>query len=818
MAISKEDWSALSTLLDEGLDIEPSGRAAWLNRQTHLSPPLLASLRQMLAQGAGDFALPTLPAYGPIGVDAQQVSDLTPGAVVGAYRLIKELGSGGMGTVWLAERDDHILKRQVALKLPHSALPQLAERFAREREILSSLVHPHIARLYDAGVAANGRPYLAIEYVDGQPIKDYCKDKRLGTHERIALFLQILSAVQYAHSQLVVHRDLKPGNVLVTEQGEVRLLDFGIAKLMGDASLGHTELTQAWGNVLTPSYAAPEQILGLPIGTAADIYALGVMLYELLTEHLPYRLARETRGAMEDAILHTDATLPSHMVAAHDKFLRSQLRGDLDAIVLKAIKKSPTDRYATVAAFADDLQRYLRGAPVLAQIDSRWYRAKKFVVRYRWSVVGVMVLILGLGAGLGVALWQANEARASERSAQAVSDFMQGIFLANSVQQGDPLKARQVTARELLDIAADKLEDSLKDAPQAKMKMLLMFSELYSQLGLEERSMAFADQHAVLASSLTGADSETSIEAQLMLISTLRAVNPDHPRLAQALDAVQASLDRRKEFQGERRAIHAVMAAEYLIDRDLAKAVALANQAVPLIRTTTATDVSMTALKAARINYLAGNCTDARSFAQESITSAKALDARGELGAGGKTVYGAAYETLALAEFCLGNAEQVLPNLEQALQASQTNFGEDDPETIRIRARLADYFFRAGNPSAGIAMLDEAQRRMQNQSPASTSRLYQDALAAVAHAQVSAGRAESALSNTRKLLALRPGLDASPTLAAVWRDQVRSLLILKRSAQATEALERAIAMRKKSGLNAPWVIQEELALEKLVAP
>jgi tetratricopeptide (TPR) repeat protein len=224
----------------------------------------------------------------------------------------------------------------------------------------------------------------------------------------------------------------------------------------------------------------------------------------------------------------------------------------------------------------------------------------------------------------------------------------------------------------------------------------------------------------------------------------------------------------------------------------------------------------MTALKAARINYVAGNCTAARSFAQESITSAKALEARGELGAGGKTVYGAAYETLALAEFCLGNASQVLPNFEQALQSSQSNFGEDDPETIRICARLADYFFSTNDPANGAAMLDEAQRRLQNQPPGSSTRLYQDALAVIAHAQINAGRAESALVNTRKLLELRPGLDASPTLAAVLRDQARALLILKRTNEARQALERAVAMRKKSGLEAPAVLQEELSLEKLL--
>ena len=271
--------------------------------------------RRIRARGAGRSPL-TLETLGIVPnrfIAAIRENASWVGKQFGTYRILSLLGRGGMGSVWLAERTDGLFSRQVALKLVHPALisPVLMERSAREREILAALNHPNIARLIDAGVAEDGQPYLALEYVDGMQLTSYCDEHRLPIRARLALFQQVLSAVQYAHASLVIHRDLKPSNILVTQDGHVYLLDFGIAKLLEDGNAEFTELTQIGGLAMTPEYAAPEQIAGAPVTIAADLYALGVMLYELLIGERPYKLKRFTRGALEEAILQMDPVAPS---------------------------------------------------------------------------------------------------------------------------------------------------------------------------------------------------------------------------------------------------------------------------------------------------------------------------------------------------------------------------------------------------------------------------------------------------------------------------------------------------------------------------
>ena len=297
------------------------------------------------------------------------------GRRVGPYRLLRLLGRGGMGAVWLAERADGMSERKVALKLPHASVVGSAprERFAREGSILGTLENPLIARLLDAGVAEDGQPYLAIEYVEGTSLTTYCDANRLALNARIALMVQVLSAVQHAHKNLVIHRDLKPANILVTREGQVRLVDFGIAKLMIDGQASETELTQIGGRALTPDYASPEQIAGRPVSTASDVYSLGVVLYVLMCGQRPYRLPRDSRGALEEAILSAQPIKPSLQHITDDiaearsttpKRLAHALAGDLETIVLKALKKDPARRYTTADALMQDLRRYLAGEPV----------------------------------------------------------------------------------------------------------------------------------------------------------------------------------------------------------------------------------------------------------------------------------------------------------------------------------------------------------------------------------------------------------------------------------------------------------------------
>ncbi|MET0348968.1 MAG: serine/threonine-protein kinase [Rhizobacter sp.] len=412
-------WPAINALLDEALNLPAAERAGWLEGLIGEHAAHREALRALLAHQAEvetDDFLSTLPRLESRHFDPPSPDDPKAGAQVGGYRLVMEIGQGGMGTVWLAERSDGWVQRSVALKLPRRAWGDgFAERLAREREILATLEHEHIARLLDAGVDASGRPFLAMEYVAGQPIDTHCSDNALPVRDRIALLLQVMAAVGHAHARLVVHRDLKPGNILVTPDGQVKLLDFGIAKLLEGDRTRRSPLTELTGRPLTPEYASPEQIRGESLGTGADVYALGVVAYELLAGERPYRLKRGSAAEIEEAIANAEPRLASD--AAASPALKKQLRGDLDAILNRALKKSVDARYPSVEAFAQDHGRHLRGVPVQARPDSTAYRAGRFLRRHRLASAMTAALAVSVVVGASVSFWQAGVARAQQQLA-----------------------------------------------------------------------------------------------------------------------------------------------------------------------------------------------------------------------------------------------------------------------------------------------------------------------------------------------------------------------------------------------------------------
>ena len=524
MKFTDEEWLVLSRLLDEILTLPADERQAWLEALPHDTENLKPTLHALFAQRATaetNRFLKTLPKIGRQGVADASVGNLSGGAIVGPYRLLRELGQGGMGSVWLAERTDGVLKRPVALKLPHVDVhaSALAERFARERDILAALSHTHIARLYDAGVTADGQPFLALEYVDGRPLVAYCDEHRLELPQRLSLFLQVLDAVQYAHAHLVVHRDLKPSNILVTDDGQVRLLDFGIAKLLDEGQASDSELTQVAGRLLTPDYASPEQISGAPLTTATDVYSLGVVLYELVTGERPYRLQRDSRGALEEAILQADIVRPSAAcknvgLAAARRLplvkLKKALTGDLDTIVLAALKNSPAERYGSVTAFADDIRRHLMHQPVGARRDSLAYRATKFIRRNRLAVslstLAVLALVAGLAGTITEALRATQQAEIAEaergradeqaRAATAQRDFtlrelarsaaindLNAFLLSDAAFSGRPF-----TAGELLSRAAKIVEGEQLDSDATRVEMLIAVGEQYAAVDRPEEA------------------------------------------------------------------------------------------------------------------------------------------------------------------------------------------------------------------------------------------------------------------------------------------------------------------------------------------
>lgn len=423
---SKPRYAQISNLLDEALELDPGARGAWLEALERRDPEIAIELRELLEPAADSVAERILTAAGELANQLSALPETEPslaGRRFGPYCVRSLIGHGGMATVWLADRVDGQFARRVALKLAQQAFMTrgLTERLLRERAILASLDHPNIARLYDTGVSEDGQPYLALEYVAGVPITTYCDTQQLSVQGRLALFDQVLGAVHYAHAHLVIHRDLKPSNILVTAEGRVCLLDFGIAKLFTAQTAQETELTQLTGRAMSLAYAAPEQIAGAPISIAADIYSLGVMLYELLVGQRPYKLPRNSRGALEEAILWTEPTsltrAPLDEAAAtvrstSMKRLARTVRGDLNTIVLKALHKSPRDRYATVDALREDLRRWRVGEPVLAQPNSLLYRTRKFVRRH-WVAVAVSVAFaLTLLTGLAATTY---EVRVAER-------------------------------------------------------------------------------------------------------------------------------------------------------------------------------------------------------------------------------------------------------------------------------------------------------------------------------------------------------------------------------------------------------------------
>jgi eukaryotic-like serine/threonine-protein kinase len=501
-----QQWSALSALYEQADGLTADALAVWLFQLEAEQNPLLPQLKRMLAARAevetNDF-LGTLPKLHSPSPTAG--ANWAQGRQVGPYRLLRPLGEGGMAEVWLAERADGAIKRRVAIKLPfpRAGRETFAVRFDRERDILATLRHPNIAGLYDAGVTAEGQAWLALEYVDGEPLAAWCDQQRLSLRERVTLFRQVLLAVQHAHANLVIHRDLKPANILVTAQGEVRLLDFGIAKLLeaqGDA-MPETELTRQGGSPLTPRYASPEQLTGMPLTTACDVYSLGVVFYELISGERPYEIKVESAAQLEHAILEIEPRAPSRRALtelhAADcaglsvKALRKALAPELDAIVLRCLAKQPSARYASVDAVIADIDRWLNGEAVLARAPGAWYRFGKFAARNRLGVALGAGAVLSLIAVTAVAVVMGLQAREESARAVAARDFMLGIF-----KRADQEKSRgaDITARDMLATGRKDVLTRLADQPSLQAELLEGIAKIQRDMGENTTADAtFAD-------------------------------------------------------------------------------------------------------------------------------------------------------------------------------------------------------------------------------------------------------------------------------------------------------------------------------------
>jgi tetratricopeptide (TPR) repeat protein len=504
MESSASRWARLRDLFDDLSDVAESERKARLEALRDEDPTLATELAAMLREHDSDDPL-ALEDLGP----PPESGSVAPGQRIGRYRLVEMVGRGGMGQVFLAERVDGQFEQQVALKLMRGALHagEDLDRFRAERQILAKLEHPNIARLLDGGITEDGAPYIVMELVRGRPITRYCDEQGLDIDARLELFTQACEAVQAAHRRLVVHRDLKPSNILVTDGGAVKLLDFGIAKLLEPDGTASAPLTRTGLYVLTPEYASPEQVSGEDVGTTADVYALGLLLYELLTgvkaqpveESSPlgiFRAVCEARPERPSRRAADASAEGSDRAAARGGLtpsrLARRLRGDLDTIVEMATRKEADRRYLSVEDLADDVRRHRTSLPVRARRDTAGYHIAKFVGRHRIAVAAAAIAVLALIGGLTVSLTSLVQARAAEARAVAEADasrelagFLVGLFRATD-PEADP--GAEVTARSLLDRGADDVQARLEDRPELRADLLLAIGRAYFQLGLGEEA------------------------------------------------------------------------------------------------------------------------------------------------------------------------------------------------------------------------------------------------------------------------------------------------------------------------------------------
>ncbi len=641
--------------------------------------------------------------------------DSSPPEQVGPYRILKELGQGGMGMVYLAQQEEPV-RRQVALKLIQAGvgLDEVVRRFQTERHILANLHHPNIATFYDAGTTDDGRqPYFAMEHVEGLTIEEYCDKRRLSIRDRLQLFRKVCSAVELAHRNLVVHRDIKPANILVDETGTPKLLDFGIAKLLQAESGVHTVLaTQGSHGPMTVPYASPEMVAGEPVTTASDVYSLGVLLYRLLSGHHPYAVQGLSFVEAARVIRKEDPTRPSTVVGSEERStdpgtkelltpgtvadnrgtdprkLKLRLAGDLDCIVLKALRKQPKDRYGSVAELSEDLRRHLDGLPVLARAGDRWYHAKKYVHRHRWGLAvaaSILLLLVGFAVAMTVLYRQTLDERNQARMSRDL--FVEILESTNPRNKDENLSVEDVVQR-----GVDLYDESFRVELRVQANVLDSLGVVYSHRGhyesarplLEEalriRLEIFGADHLLVGESLVNlaflegeAQNEVALSYSEKGLGILRThYDESHPELAKATSAYASQLYRFGELD---------KAEELYL-----KALAMKRDRYGSDHLSVAT--SLAVMGTLRLRQ--GDHESARLYYQE------ALEIRRSRLPETHPVLASSYYETAMVLATQRHYEEAIPLFRKALEIRMANMGRDHPTVALSRFSLAFYSQRAG--------------------------------------------------------------------------------------------------------------------------
>ena len=701
-------WNRADRLFDEALDLPPGERSAFLDRACGEDTGLRELVGRLLAS-AGEETSAVEPGgalRGPLWNRLQgelaREEELVPGTLVGRYRIVRELGRGGMAVVYLAERADGQFEQQVALKLLKRGIDtdEVVGRFDQERQILAFARHPGIARLLDGGVGPGGRPYLVMEYVLGRPVDTYCDDQRLPIPDRLRLFLQIARAVEDAHRNLVIHRDIKPGNILVTADGHAKLLDFGIAKLL-DPEAGSTPVTRTASRMLTPAWASPEQLAGDPVTTASDVYQLGLLLHLLLAGRLPDprgegEPTRPSWTQVPDEAAWSRLTTPAR--------LQKELAGDLDTIVLTALRTEPERRYGSVAQLIDDVLRYLEGRPISARPDTLRYRTGKFVRRHTAAVttaVTALVLLVAVVVLYTVELTRARDRaeRAALRATQ-VAGFLRGLFEVSAPTRS---RGEQITARQLLDQGALRIDAELADQPEVRADLMTLIGDVYRELALYDEAETLLARAVALRRERPGAGG-LDLAASLHGLARLRAekadhaaarklyeealalreaaLGPDHPDVARTLTGLGRVLASLGDFRTARR--HQERALE-ILEKSLGRGHAEVGLALR--------DLGLTLVKAREVKA-------ARTWL------ARALEVL-------ETGHGPGHPDAAKVRVHLGNAllatgdrEGARVQFERALPVLEKAYGTEHPDLAMVLFTLGDLLISPGihdkNPELAI--------------------------------------------------------------------------------------------------------------------
>ncbi|MDP8986193.1 MAG: serine/threonine-protein kinase [Pseudomonadota bacterium] len=812
---SRTRWQRIQSLFEEFADTPPTQRAARLAESCRDDPELRHSVASLLASDESGED-PFLEAIGEVAESLlEEHQDRLLGTRIGPYRVVSILGYGGMSIVYRGERDDSQYQQTVAIKVLHHATlhPRLRSRLHSERHILATLDHPSIARLIDSGELKGGTPYLVMDHVEGEPIDVYCDSRSLFVRQRLQLFVQVCGAVQYAHRNLVVHRDIKPGNIFVTSDGTAKLLDFGIAKLLAPESVSHTlPVTRLHERILTPENAAPEQVLGRPVTTATDIYSLGVLLYQLLTGRSPYRLLSYSQLQLERAICMDEPARPSQIVMSKlsgesdadrnrlcdrrglsPQRLRARLGGDLDAIVAMAMRKEPDRRYPSVEAFADDVNRHLMGLPVLARQGDWRYNAAKFLRRHMLAAFSVVAVILGLALIAGVTLWQnhrialARDATAQERDhAQQVSAFLVDVF-----SQADPFNAQghEPTARDLLDRGSQKILSNASLQPEVRAQLLESIGLAYRRQGASERAIPLFEEAVAIRRAERPHDGHRTAAA---LANLARALNEGghlvsaEAYLQQALDMSRAADETPSRETGD------ILAqfGQFVLNAksDPQTATKLSSEALAIYRTAIGNQSLSVASALGDLATAAlwtGDFEQAERYQREAMTIFQATVSRNH------PDYAIALATLGYILTQRDKYQEAEQVLNEALEIESNVFGPNNQRVAQIESHLGILYDKQGESARAI-------RATQNAVKIATDRLglghyltgyYLDSLANL-YAKVN--DLPAAENYARQALAVyAAALPARHLFVASTRQLLGEVLMLRGSLAAAETELRA---------------------------